>query len=431
MDSLEERLHMSRQASRNMGILEGQQKNRILDQLALLMDENREFLLRENRKDQDVQRGRISDSLFQRLILTDVKLDLLIQGVRDVERLEDPVGKILSRVELDDGLILSKVTVPIGVIGIIFESRPDVVPQILSLILKSGNAVVMKGGKEAHFSNHAFFELVSQLETRAPELPQGWAHLIDDREDVWRMLQLPEALDLIIPRGSKKLVGKIMASSQIPVLGHSEGICHLYVDREAGLDQAVTLAIDSKVQYPAACNALETLLVHREIAPHFLPRFLEAARAAEVRLRGCDASREIGPEIEPATEEDWRLEYGDPTLAVRVVPDLEAAVSHINQFGSHHTDSIVSSNPDTCDRFLKEVDSACVFSNSSTRFADGFRFGFGAELGISTARTHARGPVGLEGLVIYKYLVRGQGHKVQDYVGDSARPFRHRTLDPR
>lgn len=428
MKSLQERLQQSRRASHKMAVLESRVKDRILGEFAALLERHREFLLTQNRRDQEAQRERISESLFQRLVLTDSKLDGLIQGIRDLIGLDDPVNRLLARTELDDGLILDKVTVPLGVVGIIFESRPDVVPQILSLILKSGNAVVMKGGKEAHYSNRAFFQLLETLQDSSPELPEGWACLLEDRQEIWKMLQLPDSLDLIIPRGSKELVRSILAASQIPVLGHSEGVCHLYVDEDADLEKALQLVIDGKLQYPAACNALETLLLHQKIAADFLPALSESAARLGMKLRGCRRTLLQLPGLEAAGEGDWRQEYGNPTLAVRVVDDLEAAIAHINRYGSHHTDSIASRNADTCRRFCAEVDSACVFSNASTRFADGFRFGLGAELGISTARTHARGPVGLEGLTIYKYVLQGQGHVVKDYVGSQAKSLHHRRV---
>jgi glutamate-5-semialdehyde dehydrogenase len=313
-------------------------------------------------------------------------------------------------------------------IGIVFESRPDVIPQILSLILKSGNAVVLKGGREAVYSNNAFMKLVGDLNQRCAYLPEGWAALLDSREAVQAMLNYPQYVDLIIPRGSNQLVQSIMAATKIPVLGHADGVCHLYVHASANLKQATALAIDAKIQYPAACNALETLLVDEAIAAEFLPTFAEGARQANVVLRGCDQSQSILPDLEAATEADWRTEYGDLTLAVKVVSSLETAIAHINQFGSHHTDAIVAQDTAALERFMNAVDSACVFANASTRFADGFRFGLGAEIGISTAKTHARGPVGLEGLVIYKYKLRGNGQVVADYTGVNAKPFLHEAL---
>jgi glutamate-5-semialdehyde dehydrogenase len=422
-------LKQVRKASHAMAVLPAEEKERALDLFARRIDESRSYLLQENRRDQEQQEGKIPQSLFQRLILDDAKLDQLVNGIRDVGRMADPVGRVLSRTLLDDGLILEKVEVPLGVIGIIFESRPDVIPQILSLILKSGNAVVLKGGSEALHSNRAFMKVVSELSHDLPQLPEYWATLLESREAVHEMLDYPQYIDLIIPRGSSQLVSSIMNATQIPVLGHTEGICHTYVDGAADVAKAVPIVIDSKVQYPAACNALETLLVDQSIAPRFLPALAEAARRNQVSIKGCQQTRRLLPDVTPATEEDWKTEYGNRTMAVKVVKGVDAAIEHINQFGSQHTDSILTQDEATAEYFLDRVDSASVFCNASTRFADGYRYGLGAEIGISTNRTHARGPVGLEGLVIYKYKLRGTGQIVSDYVGQDARPFQHKKLD--
>ena len=343
-------------------------------------------------------------------------------------RLTDPVGAIASRVQLDDGLVLERVSVPLGVIGIIFESRPDVIPQILSLILKSGNAVVLKGGKEAYHTNHAFMTLVEKLNNVCPVLPAAWAQLIDSREAVREMLAYPQYVDLVIPRGSNQLVQSVMAATQIPVLGHADGVCHLYVHPSASIEKAIPLIVDAKIQYPAACNALETLLVDSEVAGRFFPAFQHAAAAANLQLIGCEQTRTFIPEAQPASDDDWHTEYGDLRLSVKVVSGMDAAIAHINSYGSHHTDGILAADPAAIEIFLNAVDSASVFANASTRFADGFRYGLGAEIGISTAKTHARGPVGLEGLVIYKYKLRGTGQIVADYVGPDAKSFQHKTL---
>lgn len=429
VEQLEHTLQQSKTAFLTMSTLSTAQKNQALEVFADIIAENVDFLLAENEKDiQQARQDELTTSLYQRLKLDAGKIAQLVQGIRDLIGLPEPAGQVLSTTKLDDGLILEKQTVPLGVIGIIFESRPDVIPQILSLILKSGNAVVLKGGKEALHSNNAFMKLVRQLNERCSWLPAAWATLLDSREAVHQMLNYPQYVDLIIPRGSNQLVQSIMAATKIPVLGHADGVCHLYVHASADLERAVPLVIDAKTQYPAACNALETLLVDQAIASRFLPRFAEAATQAGIALRGCEQTRSILPQIEPATEADWRAEYGDLTLAVRVVPSLKAAIEHINQYGSHHTDAILAQDAAVLENFLNAVDSACVFANASTRFADGFRFGLGAEIGISTAKTHARGPVGLEGLVIYKYKLRGSGQIVADYVGAQARPFLHEPV---
>lgn len=426
---IEPMLQQSREAALALATLTTQQKNQALETFAQLIETNQAALLAANQQDLAEQAGQISPALYQRLKLDAGKIKQLVQGLRDVATLPDPVGKVLSKTLLDDGLILEKITVPIGVIGIIFESRPDVIPQILSLALKSGNAVLLKGGKEAAHSNQAFINLVAELNRQCPWLPRAWAQLLPNRDAVHAMLAYPQYIDLVIPRGSNQLVQSIMAATKIPVLGHADGVCHLYVHPSIDIEKAIPLVIDAKAQYPAACNALETLLVDEAVAPQFFPVFWEAAAQANLVLKGCEKTRQFMPQVQPATEEDWRTEYGDLTLAIRVVSDIKAAIQHINTYGSHHTDGILAQDPQMIEDFLNQVDSASVFANASTRFADGFRFGLGAEVGISTAKTHARGPVGLEGLTIYKYKLRGAGQVVANYVGADAKPFRHQALE--
>ncbi|MGE3974238.1 MAG: glutamate-5-semialdehyde dehydrogenase [Bdellovibrionales bacterium] len=404
------------------------EKNKALEAFAQEISLNKSWLFQENQKDLSENKGKLSPQLYSRLELTELKLDQLVEGLRDVIRLEDPTKKVLLERQLDDGLILQKISVPIGVLAIIFESRPDVIPQILSLALKSGNAVVLKGGSEAKHSNEAFMKLVQRVTEGLPFLPQQWAQLVDGREAVHEVLKYPQYVDLVIPRGSNELVQKIQQSTKIPVLGHADGICHLYVHETADLALATKVTLDSKTQSPTTCNAVETLLVDRTIASTFLPDFWKQVKAKGVVLKGCAATKGILPDIEAATEQDWKTEYGDLRLSVKVVGNLSEAIQHINGYGSHHTDGIFASLKSVQEHFLEQVDSACVFVNASLRFTDGFRFGFGAEVGISTNKTHARGPVGLEGLVIYKYKVRGSGQVVADYVGPKAKPFQHKDL---
>jgi glutamate-5-semialdehyde dehydrogenase len=417
-----------------MATLTREERDTALRTFADLVEGGRARLLEENRADREAQEGRLSPALFQRLGLDEGKLRDLVQGIRDLAEMEDPVGRVLARTRLDEDLVLTRRTVPLGVLGIIFESRPDVIPQILALVLKSGNAVVLKGGSEAIRSNTAFMHLVDRLGEACPFLPAGWAQLVVTRGAVHDILDYPEYVDLVIPRGSNELVRTIMDSTRIPVLGHADGVCHAYVHPSAATDPAVEVVIDAKVQYPSACNALEAVLVDREAAPTFLPALVRglADHPDPVRLRACSESLPLlegHTPLEPAGEEDWGTEYGDLTLAVRVVDDQAAAVDHIHGWGSAHTDVILAEDRDAVDRFLGQVDSANVFANCSTRFADGFRYGLGAEIGISTARTHARGPVGLDGLVIYKYVLEGRGHRVADYTGsDPARSFLHEPL---
>jgi glutamate-5-semialdehyde dehydrogenase len=341
--------------------------------------------------------------------------------------LPDPVGRTLDAMELDEGLELFRVSCPIGVIGVIFESRPDALVQIACLCLKSGNGVLLKGGREAMETNRLLADIIHRAGIAAG-IPDGWLGLLETRDDVADMLQLDEFIDLIIPRGSNAFVKHIMDNTTIPVMGHADGICHVYIDRGADLDMAERIVVDSKTQYVAVCNAAETLLVHREIAEAFLPRLKTALENKGVEIRGCPRTAGI-IDVVPASEEDWRTEYLDYILSIRVVDSLDAAVDHINVFGSGHTDVIVSADRQRGIRFMNTVDSADVFLNCSSRFCDGLRFGLGAEVGISTNKTHARGPVGLEGLVIYQWRMIGHGQVVADYTGPEGRRFTHRKLD--
>jgi glutamate-5-semialdehyde dehydrogenase len=328
---------------------------------------------------------------------------------------------------LDKGLELYKVSCPIGVIGVIFESRPDALVQISSLCLKSGNSVLLKGGSEAARTNRILAEIITRASVEAG-IPDGWLALLETRSDVADMLGLDESIDLIIPRGSNAFVKHIMDNTHIPVLGHADGICHVYVDKAADVDMAIKIVVDSKTQYVAVCNAAETILVHQEAARALLPRLKEALEAKGVEIRGCEATARI-IDVRPAAKEDWRTEYLDLIVAVRTVPDMTAALDHINTYGSGHTDVIVTADRARAMRFMNLVDTADAFWNCSSRFADGFRFGLGAEVGISTNKIHARGPVGLEGLVIYQWRLLGDGHVVADYSGDHARPFTHKKLE--
>ncbi|MEB3166243.1 MAG: glutamate-5-semialdehyde dehydrogenase [Cyanobacteriota bacterium] len=367
----------------------------------------------------------LAPALVARLRLDGAKLAAAIEGVRQVAQLPDPLGRRQLHTELDEGLVLERLTVPLGVLGVIFEARPDAVMQIASLAIRSGNGALLKGGREAMRSCAAIHAALLEGLAASAVDPQVLA-LLTTREESLGMLRLDGLVDLIIPRGSNALVRFIQDNTRIPVLGHADGICHLYVDAAADPAQALRLAIDSKTQYPAACNAIETLLVHRAIAPLFLAEAVPAFAAAGVELRGDAAARALGVPGE-ASEADWSTEYSDLILSVKVVDDLEAALAHIARYGSRHTDAIATTDAAAADRFLAAVDSAGVYWNASTRFADGFRYGFGAEVGISTQTLPPRGPVGLEGLVTYRYRLRGQGHIAADYArGD--RQFSHRSL---
>ena len=401
------RFNQSRQAAQKLATLSEDKKNQALMELAGLLKTQSAALQAANNKDLKREKGKISSYLFSRLSLGDRKVETLIEGLHDVKALPDPSGQVLFERILKPGLVLKKVSVPIGVIGVIFESRPDAVIQILSLMLKSGNACILKGGKEASATIGAFRKITESLEKRCSFLPRGWVQFLNSREEAREMLQSPDCIDLIVPRGSSKMVQSIMKSTSIPVLGHAEGICHIYVDECVNEPQAVETITHSKANYPAACNSLEVALIHQARAGTLLPRLREAALVRSIELRGCPRVRKIIRGVKPANARDWETEFSSLTLAVKVVDSMDEAIEHINMHGSHHTDSILSKDPARCVRFRSEVDSACVFSNVTTRYSDGFRFGFGAEVGISTARIHARGPVGLEGLVTYKYELIG------------------------
>ena len=409
-------------------------KNTALHRAASTILENRELVLSANAKDAELaerlrRRGRLSKAFVERLKLNEHKLKDIAMMVESVAKLEDPIGKTLYSMELDENLELYRVSCPIGVIGAIFEARPDVLPQISSLCLKSGNAVILKGGKEAKHSNGALFKLMRKA-TEGTGIPEGWIQLIEARREVRELLKMEEYIDLLVPRGSKEFIKYIQANTRIPVLGHSEGICHIYVDEHADLQEALNICYDAKVQYPAVCNAVETLLVHRAIAPKFLPALAERYASAGVEIRGCERTRKI-IRAKKATEKDWRTEYLDLIISIKIVDDIDEAIDHINTYGSRHTDSIVTEDRRAALRFLEGVDSSSVMLNTSTRFSDGYRYGLGAEVGISTGKIHARGPVGLEGLTSSKFYLLGDGQVVAAYLGPSARRFTHRPLQRR
>ncbi|MEN9220723.1 MAG: glutamate-5-semialdehyde dehydrogenase, partial [Thermostichales cyanobacterium GMQP_bins_62] len=352
------------------------------------------------------------------------KLAGMIAGVRDVVRLPDLVGSDQWVRLLDDGLVLRRRWCPLGVLGVIFESRPDAVTQIVSLALKTANGVLLKGGAEAIHSCTALVAVIHQALHSVGWDPQ-LVQLLTTREEIRELLGLEGWIDLIIPRGSNAFVRYVQENTRIPVLGHADGICHLFIDASADAEMAVKLTVDSKVQYPAACNAIETLLVHQDCAQRILPLVAAALREQGVQLRGCERSRAIVP-MDAATEADWDTEYLDLILSIKIVDSLAAAIEHINTHGSRHTEAIVTEDRAAAERFCQEVDAAGVYHNASTRFADGFRYGFGAEVGISTQKLPPRGPVGIEGLVTYKYLLSGEGHIVADYA--AGRPFKHQDL---
>jgi glutamate-5-semialdehyde dehydrogenase len=425
----------ARIASRAIAKLSADARNEALNAIAQAIEQGARKILEANERDcraaeSEVAAGRMSAAMLARLRVTERSIAQMAAQVREVARLEDPLGRRLSATELDDGLVLYRESCPFGVIGVIFESRPDAVPQLASLALKSGNAVLLKGGAEAAQTNETLVSIWRECLEKFPAVPADSINLLQTRADVKEMLALDRDVDLIIPRGSYALVQFIMQHSRIPVLGHSEGICHVYVDRAADLDKAIAIAYDAKVQYPAVCNAAETLLVHEAIAGKFLPRMVAKLKEAKVEIRGDAKTIALVPKdgIVPATEEDWATEYSDLILSVKIVADLNEAIEHVNRYGSRHTDAIVTEDADAARRFLNEVDAAGVFQNASTRFADGYRYGLGAEVGISTSKLHARGPMGLEGLTTYKYKLVGEGHTVGPYA-KGEKKFKHRRLD--
>jgi glutamate-5-semialdehyde dehydrogenase len=416
----------AREASRLLATSTGEARNGALRAAADRLEARQAAILEANRRDREAAHG-LAPAAAQRLKVDEAGLAAMARSLRAVAGLADPLGRVKLRRLLDDGLELTQVTCPLGVLAVIFESRPDALIQIGALAIKSGNAVLLKGGREAEASSRELAACLGEgLE--AAGLPAASAQLLHGREDVDALLGLDGLVDLVIPRGSSALVRSIQARTRIPVLGHAEGICHLYVDAAADPAMAVRLARDAKLQYPAACNAVETLLVHAAAGPA-LAAILADLGERGVELRGCPRCRERFPALAPATEADWDTEYGEPILSVKLVDSLDEAIAHIHAHGSGHTEAIVTGDPAAAARFLAEVDAAGVYHNASTRFADGYRYGFGAEVGISTGRLHARGPVGLEGLLSGKYLLRGQGQRVADYCGSGARPFRHLDLD--
>jgi glutamate-5-semialdehyde dehydrogenase len=426
--------HSAREASRGLALLSGETRKASLLAIADALEKNGERILAANAQDcaaaeKLLSTGGMTQALFARLCIKESGIAEMAARVREVANLPDPLGKRLAATELDEDLILHKESCALGVIAVVFESRPDVVPQIASLALKSGNAVLLKGGAEAANSNESIVAVWRETLCRFSDVPQESIHLLQSRSDVMELLRLHGEVDLLIPRGSKEFVAFIEQNSRIPILSHGEGICHVFVDRAADLSRAVRVTLDSKVQYPAACNSVETLLVHKDIAAAFLPRIVAELRRANVEVRGCPRVLALLPDAKlvPAIEKDWSTEYSDLILSVKIVDTLEQGLEHIHRYGSRHTECIVTEDQAVSERFLQEVDAAGVFQNASTRFADGYRYGLGAEVGISNGKLHARGPMGIEGLTTYKYKLRGNGHIVAEY-SSGVRHFKHKPL---
>lgn len=421
----------AKESSFLLGALPGAIKNRALQAMADALRAHASEILSANRQDLEaaqeaVTAGTMKSSLFERLKLSPEKLETVIRGISDLITLPDPVGKVLLQTALDTDLILTKVSCPIGLLGVIFEARPDVIPQIAALAVKSGNAAVLKGGKEAACTNTSLMKVLQQALEQIDGYPKNSLHLIHTREEAAEMLRLDKYFDLIIPRGSNRLIAYVKENTKIAVLGHADGVCHIYVAPSADLEKARKICIDAKTQYPSACNTLETLLLDEHLPQTFQKTLLDSLLASGVEIYG---GPDVGALVQVAGEvTDWHTEYGDKKLSVKIVKNVTEAVTHINRFGSHHTDCILTRDAQEAKIFMDLVDSAGVYQNVSTRFADGYRYGFGAEVGISTGKTHARGPVGLEGLTIYKYKLIGDGQIVADYVGENAKPFLHKPV---
>lgn len=431
--TLKQQVHSTRRAARALARLNGEERNRILLAAADRIEARSDEIVAANRIDCEalIATGaqQISAPLLKRLKTSSAGVKEMAVRVRDVAGLDDPLKHTLSTTELDDGLTLHKVPCPLGVIAVIFESRPDVVPQVGSLAIKTGNGLVLKGGAEAKHTNRVLVDTWREaLSVHNVALAQAVC-LLEVRSEVMQVLEMEREIDLVVPRGSTEFVNFVFQHSRIPVLGHGSGICHIYVDRAVDLSMAKGVIIDAKVQYPAACNSVEKVLVHKDTAPRLLPDLVRGLQAAGVEVRGCERSLAVCPNLDilPASEEDWSTEYSDLKITLKVVDSLQHAIDHIDQYGSRHTEAILTEDPSAAEQFLDEVDAASVFHNASTRFADGYRFGLGAEIGISNSKLHARGPVGLEGLLTYKYKLKGSGQVVADYA-EGRKRFRHRRL---
>ena len=430
---IKEEVKKMKQAAPYMAASSDEQKNVALKAAADALLANADRIFEANKKDiENAEATGISAAIKKRLKFDEKKLADVVGGIEQLISLPDPVGKVTLLRQLDEGLVLKRVTCPIGVIGVIFEARPDALVQVSSLCIKSGNCAVLKGGKETTNSNRVLFEIIHEAAVGAG-LPEECLLQAEQHSEIDELLKCHESVDLLIPRGSNAFVQYIMNNTKIPVMGHADGICHTYVDESFDPEKAVRIVIDAKTQYTAACNATETLLVNRKAAPSFLPELKKALDAAKVSVRATSEAEKImamegAPQIEVISDDEFGREYLDLILGVKLVEDVDEAIEHINKYGSHHTDCIISDNQENIDKFFQLVDSAGVYANCSTRFADGFRYGFGAEVGISTSKIHARGPVGLDGLVTYKYELTGDGHIVDDYASGKSR-FNFKELE--
>lgn len=431
--TLENITKSAKKASYRLASLSTETKNKALEEIAKAFEKQKNRILEANKKDLEkaqkfVDANKMSKALLGRLKFDENKLHDVIHGIYDVIELEDPVNKKLMATELDKGLELYKISCPIGVIAVIFEARPDVIPQIVSLAIKSSNAVILKGGSEAANTNSVLIDIINDVLGKIDEFPFGAINLIKTREEVRELLIMEKYIDLIIPRGGNALVKYIKENTKIPVLGHADGICHIYIDDSAEIEKTINICIDSKTQYPSACNSVETILINKSVSGMFIKKLLKALQTEGIVIKGDENIQNLGENIEPATEEDWGTEYSDKIVSIKITNDIIDAIDHINSYGSGHTDCIITEDKHQAKIFMNLVDSAGVYHNASTRFADGYRYGLGAEVGISTNKTHARGPVGLEGLTIYKYKLYGNGQIVANYTGINAKSFTHKKL---
>ena len=434
---MQQYVKQARDASLALANIDNSDKNRILHEMAETLRSNSDKIFVENNKDINIaskmlERGELSDSACNRVILNQIKIDQMAQNCESVAALPDPTGKMVKATRLDDGLDLHCVSCPIGVIMVIFESRPDVVVQISALTIKSGNAVILKGGKEAQNTNRFLAGLIRKTLAKSVSFPENAIILVETRDEVTELVKIRSGIDLIIPRGSNELVRHIQENARVPVLGHGDGICHIYINDDADQEKSLDVSLDAKLDYPAVCNALETLLVHHKFPNSWLSNILIKMQNAGVELRVCPETKkrlESFPDLNlsPAKDLDWETEYVDLILSIKTVKSAEEAVEHISHFGSKHTEAIITENEELAEWFLKTVDAAGVFWNASTRFADGFRYGLGAEVVVSAGKTHARGPVGLEGLVIYKYKLYGNGHVAGNY-SNGKKSFIHKEI---
>ena len=402
-------------------------RNTCLKNIIENLKKDKEHILNENKRDiENARLENISSSILSRLLFDEHKMDTVIAGINDLIKMPDPIGKITLKRELDEGLVLTRTTTPIGVIGVIFEARPDALVQIASLCIKSGNAAILKGGSEALLTNRALFESIKRA-LKDSNLPEHALVQLEARSDVSELLSCYEYVDLLIPRGSNSFVKYIMDNTSIPVMGHADGICHTYVDEDFDLDKSIRILVDAKTQYPSACNTTETILIHKNAIDKLFPRLNKAFNDAKIKVFAHKNIIDKFDNAVLATDNSFHTEYLEKTVNVKTIDNIDEAINHINTYGSHHTDAILTNIDSNADYFMNRVDSANVYKNCSTRFADGFRYGFGAEVGISTGKLHARGPVGLEGLCTYKYKLYGNGDIVADYA-DGKKEFHFKDL---